>query len=86
MLKRRGFRIKLLILRRQYLQRKIILLQTINEAKVKAALRTTGEDATQEKLDALICLAVNQEKIELEDKHAKKVGNSFDILYFQLEI
>lgn len=53
---------------------------------MKAALKTTGEDATQEKLDALICLAVDQEKIELEDMHAKKVGNSFDILYFQLEI
>jgi len=55
-------------------------LQTVNEAKVKAALRTSGEDATQEKLDALIGLAVNQERLELEDKHAKKVGNSFNIL------
>jgi len=47
---------------------------------VKAALRTAGEDATQEKLDALIGLAINQERLELEDKHAKKVGNSFNIL------
>jgi len=46
---------------------------------VKAALRAAGEDATQEKLDALICLAVNQEKLVLEDKYAKEVGNFFSV-------
>ncbi|XP_077259436.1 inner membrane mitochondrial protein mitofilin isoform X1 [Temnothorax americanus] len=55
------------------LQKELEKLRTVNEAKVKAALRTTGEDATQEKLDALISLAVNQERLELEDKHAKKL-------------
>ncbi|XP_071626759.1 MICOS complex subunit Mic60 isoform X4 [Temnothorax longispinosus] len=55
------------------LQKELEKLRTVNEAKVKAALRTTGEDATQEKLDALISLAVNQERLELEDNHAKKL-------------
>lgn len=52
-------------------------MQTVNEAKVKAALKATGDDATQEKLDALICLAVNQEKLELQDQYAKEVRNFF---------
>ncbi|XP_070155257.1 MICOS complex subunit Mic60 isoform X2 [Polyergus mexicanus] len=55
------------------LQKELEKLRTLNEAKVKTALRSTGEDATQEKLDALICLAVNQEKLELQDKHAKEL-------------
>lgn len=46
---------------------------------MKAALKTAGEDTTQEKLDALISLAVIQERLEFEDKHAKKVGNVFII-------
>ncbi|XP_018358670.1 PREDICTED: MICOS complex subunit Mic60, partial [Trachymyrmex cornetzi] len=55
------------------LQKELEKLRTINETKVKAALRTAGEDATQEKLDALICLEVNRERLELEDKHAKEL-------------
>lgn len=55
------------------LQKELEKLRTVSEAKVKSALRTAGEDATQEKLDALLSLAVNQEKIELEDKHAKQL-------------
>ncbi|XP_011872045.1 PREDICTED: MICOS complex subunit Mic60 isoform X2 [Vollenhovia emeryi] len=55
------------------LQKELEKLRTVSEAKVKAALRTTGEDTTQEKLDALISLALNQERLELEDVHAKKL-------------
>ncbi|XP_028047947.1 MICOS complex subunit Mic60 isoform X2 [Monomorium pharaonis] len=55
------------------LQKELEKLRTINEAKVKTALRATGDDATQEKLDALIGLAVDQERLALEDKHAKKL-------------
>ncbi|XP_018313441.1 MICOS complex subunit Mic60 isoform X3 [Mycetomoellerius zeteki] len=55
------------------LQKELEKLRTVNETKVKAALRTAGEDATQEKLDALICLEVNRERLELEDKHAKEL-------------
>ncbi|KAL0131994.1 hypothetical protein PUN28_000042 [Cardiocondyla obscurior] len=55
------------------LQKEMEKLRIINEGKLKAALRTTGEDTTQEKLDELISLAVTQEKLELEDQHAKKL-------------
>jgi len=46
---------------------------------VKAALKTVGEDATQEKLNALISLEVNRERLELVDKLAKEVRNVFNI-------
>lgn len=46
-------------------------MQTLNEAKIKAALRETGE--TEDKLDALISLAIDEEKLNFEDTHAKKV-------------
>ncbi|XP_011262287.2 LOW QUALITY PROTEIN: MICOS complex subunit Mic60 [Camponotus floridanus] len=55
------------------LQKELEKLRTVSETKVKAALRAAGEDATQEKLDALICLAVNQEKLVLEDKYSKEL-------------
>ncbi|KAL6262643.1 hypothetical protein P5V15_005437 [Pogonomyrmex californicus] len=55
------------------LQKELEKLRTVNEAKVKAALRTTGDNATQEKLDALISLAVNQERLQFEDEQAKKL-------------
>jgi len=46
---------------------------------VKAALKTAGEDATQEKLDALVSLEVNRERLKLENKQAKEVRNVFNI-------
>ncbi|XP_025989548.2 MICOS complex subunit Mic60 isoform X3 [Solenopsis invicta] len=55
------------------LQKELEKLRTVSEVKVKAALRTTGEDTTQEKLDALINLATNQERLELEEKHSKQL-------------
>ncbi|XP_011068733.1 PREDICTED: MICOS complex subunit Mic60 isoform X3 [Acromyrmex echinatior] len=55
------------------LQKELEKLRTVNETKVKAALRTAGEDVSQEKLDALICLEVNRERLELEDKLAKEL-------------
>ncbi|KAG5317823.1 MIC60 protein, partial [Pseudoatta argentina] len=55
------------------LQKELEKLRTVNETKVKTALRTAGEDASQEKLDALICLEVNRERLELEDKLAKEL-------------
>ncbi|KAL6446564.1 hypothetical protein ACFW04_001238 [Cataglyphis niger] len=55
------------------LQKELEKLKTIEEAKIKAALKATGDEATQEKLDALICLAVKQEKLELQDQYAKEL-------------
>ncbi|XP_018348600.1 PREDICTED: MICOS complex subunit Mic60 isoform X4 [Trachymyrmex septentrionalis] len=54
------------------LQKELEKLRTVNENKVKAALKTVGEDATQEKLNALISLEVNRERLELVDKLAKE--------------
>nr|XP_012220441.1 PREDICTED: MICOS complex subunit Mic60 isoform X4 [Linepithema humile] len=56
-----------------YLQKELEKLRTVSEAKVKTALRAAGEDANQEKLDALICLAIDQEKLILEDEHTRKL-------------
>ncbi|XP_050449745.1 MICOS complex subunit Mic60 isoform X2 [Cataglyphis hispanica] len=55
------------------LQKELEKLKTVEEAKIKAALKATGDEATQEKLDALICLAVKQEKLELQDQYAKEL-------------
>lgn len=38
-------------------------MQTVNENKVKAALRASGDTASQEKLDALVCLELDKEKL-----------------------
>lgn len=48
-------------------------LQTISETKVKSALKASGEDADQEKFEALVCLAVDQEKLILQKDQEKKV-------------
>lgn len=48
-------------------------MQTVNENKVKAALRASGDTASQEKLDALVCLELDKEKLILEDELSKKV-------------
>ncbi|XP_018052632.1 PREDICTED: MICOS complex subunit Mic60 isoform X1 [Atta colombica] len=55
------------------LQKELAKLRTVNETKVKAALKTAGEDSTQEKLDALVSLEVNRERLELENKQAKEL-------------
>jgi hypothetical protein len=49
-------------------------LQTVGEAKLKAALRASGEDVNQERLDFLIQLAVNQDRFLSEAEQSKKVG------------
>lgn len=48
---------------------------------MKTALRTTGENATQEKLDALISLAVSQERRDLDDKYEKRVRHFFHCIF-----
>ncbi|XP_011340247.1 MICOS complex subunit Mic60 isoform X1 [Ooceraea biroi] len=55
------------------LQSELEKLRTVDEAKLKAALRAAGEDANQEKLDALIRLAVDQERFAVEEQQAKKL-------------
>lgn len=55
----------------------LICLQTVDEAKLKTALRAAGEGASQEKLDVLINLAIDQEKFGLEEQYSRKVGHCF---------
>ncbi|XP_032685600.1 MICOS complex subunit Mic60 [Odontomachus brunneus] len=53
------------------LQKELEKLRTVNESKIKSALRTSSEGADEEKLEALVCLAVNQEKLTLQEDHEK---------------
>ncbi|XP_017878174.1 MICOS complex subunit Mic60 isoform X4 [Ceratina calcarata] len=55
------------------LQKDLEKLRTINESKIKAALKTTGDTAVQEKLDTLVCLELDKEKQLLQDEFNKKL-------------
>ncbi|CAL7937897.1 unnamed protein product [Xylocopa violacea] len=57
----------------QNLQKELEKLRTINESRVKAALRSSGDIAAQEKLDALVCLELDKEKLILRDEFDKKL-------------
>lgn len=64
-----------------------IHLQILYEDKVRGALRATGDIANQEKLDALVCLAVDKEKLAMENENAKKVRNFLGVLcFFRLDL
>lgn len=50
------------------------MLQTVNENKLRAALKASGDATSAEKLDALVCLELDKEKQILENEFSKKVG------------
>ncbi|XP_012281566.1 MICOS complex subunit Mic60 isoform X1 [Orussus abietinus] len=54
------------------LQKEVARLQTIEDAKLKAALKATGEEGDQEKIEALICTEVNKEKRILQEEFDRK--------------
>ncbi|XP_035729392.1 MICOS complex subunit Mic60-like isoform X1 [Vespa mandarinia] len=56
-----------------YLQKELAKLQTIHTAKVKAALKASKEDVTDEKLNELVCLEIEKEKRILEEEFSKKL-------------
>ncbi|XP_015437130.1 PREDICTED: MICOS complex subunit Mic60 isoform X1 [Dufourea novaeangliae] len=55
------------------LQKELARMRTVNEGKLKAALNATGDTATQEKLDTLVCLELEKEKLILEEELSKKL-------------
>ncbi|XP_071867195.1 inner membrane mitochondrial protein mitofilin isoform X5 [Bombus fervidus] len=55
------------------LQKELEKMRTVNESKLKAALRSSGDVATQERLDALVCLELDKEKQILQDEFNKKL-------------
>ncbi|KAG7200657.1 hypothetical protein KM043_001211 [Ampulex compressa] len=54
------------------LQKELEKIRTVGESKIKAALRASGEQTSQERLDALICLEIEKEKQFLENEFSKK--------------
>ncbi|XP_015186370.1 PREDICTED: MICOS complex subunit Mic60 isoform X2 [Polistes dominula] len=56
-----------------YLQKELEKLQTIHTARVKAALRASKEDFTDEKINELVTLEIEKEKRDLEEKFNKKL-------------
>lgn len=61
------------------------LLQTIHTAKVKAALKASKEDVTDEKLNELVCLEIEKEKRILDEEFMKKVSflSSLILIYLK---
>lgn len=59
-------------------------LQTINESRIRAALKATGETMTEERLHTLVCLELDKEKQIYESEFSQKVGGL--ILLHQLPI
>ncbi|XP_033361926.1 MICOS complex subunit Mic60 isoform X8 [Bombus vosnesenskii] len=55
------------------LQKELEKMRTVNESKLKAALKSSGDVATQERLDALVCLELDKEKQVLQDEFNKKL-------------
>ncbi|XP_043672596.1 MICOS complex subunit Mic60 isoform X3 [Vespula pensylvanica] len=56
-----------------YLQKELARLQIIHTAKVKAALKASKEDITEEKLNELVCLEIEKERRLLEEEFSKKL-------------
>lgn len=56
-----------------YLQKELEKQQTLDSARLKAALKSAGEDTAQDKLDALVCSEVSKEKRYLEEEFSKKL-------------
>ena len=50
-----------------------IALQTVNKSKLKAALKSSGDVMTEERLDTLVCLELDKEKQILQDEFSRKV-------------
>ncbi|CAK9795442.1 MICOS complex subunit Mic60 [Anthophora plagiata] len=55
------------------LQKELERLRTVNESKLRAALRSSGDTASQEKIDALVCLELEKEKLILNEQFNKKM-------------
>ncbi|XP_017761909.1 PREDICTED: MICOS complex subunit Mic60-like [Eufriesea mexicana] len=54
------------------LQKELEKLKTINGSKLKAALKSSGDVATEEQLNTLVCMELDSEKLILEDQFNKK--------------
>ncbi|XP_015597218.1 MICOS complex subunit Mic60 isoform X2 [Cephus cinctus] len=55
------------------LQKDLERLETIQETKLKNALKASGDDSNQAKIEALICAEVNKEKRYLREEFEKKL-------------
>ncbi|CAK9824433.1 MICOS complex subunit Mic60 [Anthophora retusa] len=55
------------------LQKELEKLRTVQESKLRAALRSSGDAASQEKIDALVCLELEKEKLILNEQFNKKM-------------
>ncbi|XP_031825807.1 inner membrane mitochondrial protein mitofilin isoform X4 [Nomia melanderi] len=55
------------------LQKELAKMRTLNENKLKAALKAYGDTASEEQLDALVCLKLDQEKLILQEELSKKI-------------
>ncbi|OAD62029.1 Putative mitochondrial inner membrane protein [Eufriesea mexicana] len=60
------------------LQKELEKLKTINGSKLKAALKSSGDVATEEQLNTLVCMELDSEKLILEDQFNKKETGSFE--------
>lgn len=56
-----------------YLQKELEKLRTVHTIKVKTALKSSGQDITDEKINELVCLEVEREKRILEEEFSKKI-------------
>ncbi|XP_076395389.1 inner membrane mitochondrial protein mitofilin isoform X1 [Megachile rotundata] len=55
------------------LQKELEKLRTVHENRLRAALRSSGDVASQEQLDKLVCLELEKEKLILQDEFNKKL-------------
>lgn len=56
-----------------YLQRELEKLQTLHAAKVKAALRASGDNLSEEMINELLRLRIEEEKRAMEEDFSKKL-------------
>ncbi|KOC61000.1 Putative mitochondrial inner membrane protein [Habropoda laboriosa] len=55
------------------LQKELEKLRTVNERKLKAALRSSGDAASQEQIDTLVCLELDKQKQILKEQFNKMI-------------
>ncbi|XP_076678507.1 inner membrane mitochondrial protein mitofilin isoform X2 [Andrena cerasifolii] len=55
------------------LQKELEKLRTVHENKLRAALKASGDATSADKLDALVCLELDKEKLLLENEFSKKL-------------
>lgn len=60
------------------------MLQTVNESKVKAALKSLGNVTTEEQLNTLVCMELDAEKLILQEEFNKKVRELTSFYQFRI--